>query len=295
MPKKSKRKSKVVRKRRAVQARRPRIETRDVIITQAKGRPMLSWVGKRALRSVTAFPAQHIETFDPLKELAKRPGGLFFHGDNKEVLAFLLASGYRGKVNLIYIDPPFDSGADYVRKIILRGPSGNARLEGEVYSLGEQIQYTDIWANDNYLQFMYERLLILKELLADTGLIVVHCDCNRNYQLRFLLDEVFGADSFVNEIIWQSSASGKTTKNKLPDEVNTLYLYRKGEQASLNPVYMPLSETTIKMYKYDDGDGRGKYRLYPLQKTDGPTPGTEYVYEDNSGKKWPPLLRVGEC
>jgi len=189
----------------------------EVKIAAAKGRPMLTWVGKRPLSQVTAFPAQHIESFDPTGSLAGKParpdiwkdwpsaypkGGLLFHGDNKEVLAHLLANGFRGKVNLIYIDPPFDSGADYVRKVSLRGAKGTAKLDGESYTLGEQIQYTDIWANDNYLQFMYERLLLLKELLADGGSIFLHCDSGKNHHLRCLMDEVFGPSKFLNEIVW---------------------------------------------------------------------------------------------
>jgi len=101
-----------------------------VEITSAKGRPMLTWVGKRPLRLLTALPAQLVETFDPLSASLSLPGrgdggegwadwptvypkgGLLFHGDNKEVLAHLLANGFRGKVKLIYIAPPFDSGAD---------------------------------------------------------------------------------------------------------------------------------------------------------------------------------------
>ena len=187
---------------------------KKIKITPAKGRPMLTWVGKRPLSHVTAFPAQHIETFAPTTPKLKNDaiwkewpsayprGGLLFHGDNKEVLANLLASGFRGKANLIYIDPPFDSGADYVRKVSLRGPKGKAKIGGESYTLGEQIQYTDIWANDNYLQFMYDRLLILKELLADGGAIFFHCDSTKGYQLRSLMDEVFGPEKFVNEIVW---------------------------------------------------------------------------------------------
>jgi hypothetical protein len=147
-------------------------ETR-VEIKPAKGRPMLTWVGKKPLRYAIAYPAQLVETFraERSDERSSRSAvevqdlGLLFHGDNKDVLAYLLANGYRGKVRLIYIDPPFDSGADYVRKVNLRGAID--RLEGEEYSLGEQTQYTDIWANDNYLQFMYERFLLLKELLAE--------------------------------------------------------------------------------------------------------------------------------
>ncbi len=112
-------------------------DNNEVKITRAKGRPMLTWVGKRPLTRVRAYPAQPVETFSvpsPLMEQGqdggetwsdwpeKFPrGGLLFHGDNKDVLAHLLANGFRGKVNLIYIDPPFDSGADYVRKAELRG------------------------------------------------------------------------------------------------------------------------------------------------------------------------------
>ena len=112
------------------------------------------------------------------------------------MLAHLLANGFRGKVKLVYIDPPFDSGADYVRKVSLRGATGTAKLDGETYTLGEQIQYTDIWANDNYLQFMYERLMLLKELLAEDGSICLHCDWHEAIVSSCLLDEVFGADNF---------------------------------------------------------------------------------------------------
>jgi hypothetical protein len=130
-----------------------------VKVSQAKGRPMLSWVGKHPLRELPVFPAQEVERFafegsasstvDWSDWPAKYPkGGLLVHGDNKEVLAHLIANGFRGKVDLVYIDPPFDSGADYVRRVSLRGPKGTAQLDGEGYTLGEQIQYTDIWAND---------------------------------------------------------------------------------------------------------------------------------------------------
>lgn len=193
-------------------------EKKEIKIGVAKGRPMLNWVGKRPLRSVSAFPAQHVETFAAVEKpseilkasdvwkdwpAAYTPEGLLFHGDNKEVLGHLLANGFRGKVKLIYIDPPFDSGADYVRKVQLRGGVAAAKIDGERYALGEQIQYTDIWANDNYLQFMYERLQLLKELLSEQGSFVLHCDSSRSHHIRCLLDEIFGSDKqFKNEIIW---------------------------------------------------------------------------------------------
>ncbi|MCI1709828.1 MAG: hypothetical protein LKM39_05260 [Chiayiivirga sp.] len=102
-----------------------------------------------------AFPAQWVESYGDEAESGApwdkwpdglRRGGLLYHGDNKEVLAHLLANGFRGQVKLIYIDPPFDSGADYVRKVQLRGPKGTVKIDGEDYTLGEQVQYSDIWA-----------------------------------------------------------------------------------------------------------------------------------------------------
>jgi hypothetical protein len=121
---------------------------------------MLSWVGKHPLRELPVFPAQEVERFalegsasstvDWSDWPAFPQGGLLVHGDNKEVLAHLIANGFRGKVDLVYIDPPFDSGADYIRRVSLRGPKGTAQLDDEGYTLGEQLQYTDIWANDTW-------------------------------------------------------------------------------------------------------------------------------------------------
>ena len=245
-------------------------------ITAAKGRPMLTWVGKRPLSQVTAFPAQHIETFDPSGDAAKSEGqiwsdwpdkyprgGLLFHGDNKEVLAHLLANGFRGKVKLIYIDPPFDSGADYVRRVGLRGATGSAKLEGEGYTLGEQIQYTDIWANDNYLQFMYERLLLLRELLAENGSIYVHMDWRKGHYIKIVMDEVFGASLFIRELVWNKGnlfGYAASAENFVRCH-DTLLFYAKGPSFIFNKQYEPYSEEYIReRFKHDDGDGKGPYR-----------------------------------
>jgi DNA modification methylase len=216
----------------------------QVKITAAKGRPMLTWVGKHPLSHLPAFPAQLVERFEsaPVPDPAawkdwpaRYPrGGLLFHGDNKEVLAHLLANGFRGKVQLIYIDPPFDSGADYVRRITLRGRSSSAKMEGEEYALGEQIQYTDIWANDSYLQFMYERLLLIKELMSPSASIFLHADTKRNYLLRALMDEVFGSDRFVNEVVWRR-ADAHNDPGKFGAIHDTIYYYGPAERQWNSP------------------------------------------------------------
>lgn len=265
-------------------------KTADVTITRAKGRPMLTWVGKKPLNRVTAFPAQHVERFtaaDPAKPVqlgeadwSKWPkdlahGGLLYHGDNKEVLAHLLANGFRGQVKLIYIDPPFDSGADYVRKVQLRGPKGTVKIDGEDYALGEQVQYTDIWSNDNYLQFMYERLPMLRELLSEDGALYLHCDWNKAHHLRCLLEEVFGPDGFRNEIIWQRVAarSDSTTYNHIHD---VLLYCTKGADFVWNQQHHAYNEDYLEV-KYARKDATG--RRYRLDNITSPNPRPNMTYE----------------
>lgn len=262
----------------------------EVTVGRAKGRPMLSWVGKKPLGRITAFPAQHIEYFSANDASHPLPpssadwcnwpkllpqGGLLYHGDNKEVLAHLLANGFRGQVKLIYIDPPFDSGADYVRKVQLRGPKGMLKIDGEDYALGEQVQYTDIWSNDNYLQFMYERLLMLKELLSEDGALYLHCDWNKAHHLRCLLEEVFGSDGFKNEIIWQrvASRSDSTTYNHIHDVV---MFCTKGPDFTWNQQYHAYSDKYIED-KYSLVDSAG--RNYQLDNLTSPNPRSNMMYE----------------
>jgi len=188
----------------------------NIKITPAKGRPMLNWVGKRPLDYVKGFPAQLVECFDPLNvnKIPQTPNyeslkdnwhNLLFHGDNKDVLATLLEKGFRGKIDLIYIDPPFKSGADYVRKVKLRGVKNLNKLDNDDASILQQTMYFDIWNNDNYLQFMYERLLLLKELLSETGSIYVHLDSYIGHYIKILMDEIFGQGNFRSSIIWNTS------------------------------------------------------------------------------------------
>ena len=240
-------------------------DPKSITIKPAKGRPMLTWVGKRPLRNVTAYPAQLVETYNSQSAITNPQSsiwhdwpsafpqtGLLFHGDNKDVLAHLLANGFRGKVKLIYIDPPFDSSADYIRKVTLRGAGGTAKLDGESYALGEQIQYTDIWANDNYLQFMYERLLMLKELLGEDGNIYLHCDWHKGHMLRCLMDEVFGADNLKNEIVWRYSKYQMRGMSRFVNNHDVLYWYSKGNESTYNLVTEKLDEPKLlKRKKWD--------------------------------------------
>ncbi|WP_198912047.1 DNA methyltransferase [Acetobacter lambici] len=171
-----------------------------------KGYPMLNWRGKRPFASTQFYPAQlkemHGDEVDGWRNK-------IFWGDNLQVLSHLLRD-FRGKVDMIYIDPPFDSKADYKKIIESRGRKATTDK-----SSFEEKQYGDIWSNDEYLQFMFERLVMLRELLAAHGLIFLHCDWHKSHYLRCMLDEIFGANNFVNEIIWQKCNSKNFTSNSL--------------------------------------------------------------------------------
>jgi adenine-specific DNA-methyltransferase len=175
----------------------------------------------------TPLPLQRIETIDEPRDREKAlvQVGLFddaafaqqahhddfrnmlIWGDNKLALAALLEQ-FRGKVDLIYIDPPFDVGADFTMQVQI-GEEGDA-IEKE-QSILEAVAYRDTWGKgtDSYLHMMYERLSLMRELLSERGSIYVHCDWRVNSLLRQLLDEIFGKDNHVNEIQWCYSIGGK--------------------------------------------------------------------------------------
>jgi site-specific DNA-methyltransferase (adenine-specific)/adenine-specific DNA-methyltransferase len=243
-----------------------------------KGYPMLNWRGKRPFTSTHFYPAQlkelHGEEVDGWRNK-------IFWGDNLQVMSHLLKD-FRGKVDLIYIDPPFDSKADYKKKVILKGKEVTSEQ-----TTFEDKQYSDIWLNDDYLQFMYERLILLRELLTDTGNLLLHCDYHKNYLLRAILDDVFGVENFKNEITWLRSSSGKTVSRNIQRDTDTILWYCKSAtKAQFYPVYKDLSDKSKAMYKMNDSDGRGVYQSVSLNKTSGPGPLTTYDYVDNNGKTW---------
>jgi len=183
-----------------------------------KGYPMLNWRGKRPFTSTQYYPAQKKEVYG--EEINGWINKIFW-GDNIQVMSHLLKE-FRGKVDLIYIDPPFDSKADYKKKIKLKGKA----IANDNNSFEEK-QYTDIWTNDEFLQFIFERLTLLRELLKKGGQIYFHCGQDKSHLVRCLLDEVFGANNFINELIWQF-AWGVRTDKKWNKKHDSIFLYKHG-------------------------------------------------------------------
>jgi len=243
---------------------------------------MLQWRGKRPFTSTHFYPAQ-------LKEQhGSEVGGWLnkiYWGDNLQVMSHLLKH-YRERVNLIYIDPPFDSKADYRRTIRLRG-----KIIDNDGSAFEEKQYTDIWSNDEYLQFMFERLILLRELLTDDGAIYLHCDYRKSHQLRCILEEVFGPNNFLNCLSWMFSTRS-SIKTSWKRSHHDILFFRKSKPPVFNwndeMVLEPLSESTIKKYRNEDENG--KYRLNGRFIKDSPIKGAKDV--DPTWEKTHPHLVV---
>jgi DNA modification methylase len=219
-------------------------ETRKPI----KGYPELHWTGKRPYKSTVYYPAQLKEVYGEEKN-----GWLnkIFWGDNLQVMSHLLKD-YRGKIDLIYIDPPFDSKADYKKKIKLKG-----KEVSNDQSTFEEKQYGDIWTNDEYLQFMYERIILIRELLSDKGSLFLHCDWHKAHYIRLILDEVFGRDSFKNEIIWSYKSAGMSTST-FPRKHDNIFYYSKTDNRKFYPIYVPHDPKVLNRFQRDE---IGPYQL----------------------------------
>ena len=164
------------------------------------------------------------------------------YGDNLLAMAALLAGdehtpSLRGKVDLIYIDPPFDSKADYRTKVNLPGVELEQRP-----TVIEQSAYSDTWSKGtvSYLEMITPRLILMRELLTDSGSIYVHLDWHVGHYVKILMDEIFGKDSFFNEIIWHYPDKLQGNINGLPNNHDSIFAYRRSKDATWNGVKIQL-------------------------------------------------------
>ena len=195
------------------------------------------------------------------------------YGDNLLVMQALLngdeATGMpsmRGKISLIYIDPPFDSKFDYRSKINLP----NLEISQNPTVL-EQVAYADMWkfGTISYLRDIYPRLYMMKELLSENGSIYVHLDWHVGHYVKILLDDIFGKENFRNEIIWQRDAVGKgakKTSSQYSREVESIFFYSKSQDIKFFQQFKDCNELTytqLKEFRYSEPDGR-KYKIVTL-------------------------------
>jgi adenine specific DNA methylase Mod len=202
----------------------------------------------------------------------------------------LLADGYGGKFDLIYIDPPFDSKADYRIKTKLPNNEIN-----QLPSVFEQFAYSDTWKNgtQSYLEMMYVRLYLMRELLSDKGSIYVHIDWHVGHYLKIMLDDIFGKESFLNEIIWKRDSAGKGAKGTAKQwsrENDCIFLYSKSLLKTFKQIYFEkLTPTQLKEYIYKEKNGRkfkkvqlGDYSEKSIQKFRE----KNLIYQTSSGREY---------
>lgn len=155
----------------------------------------------------------------------------------------------RGIIDLIYIDPPFDSKADYRTKITL--PSTTVEKRPTVI---EQFAYSDTWKEGtaSYLKMIYPRLVLMRELLSDTGSIYVHIDWHVGHYVKILLDEIFSKSNFRNEIIWHYFGFKRSTSKKFPQKHDVILSYSKTDDYFWETQYQPHKEEYLKRFKPDE-------------------------------------------
>ncbi len=219
-----------------------------------------------------AMPMQKIESIDEPRRAAAATGQLelfeqqnprvddfrnwLIWGDNKLVMASLLQE-FKGKVDLIYIDPPFDVGADFSMKVQI----GEEKEEiGKDQSILEMVAYRDMWGKgtDSYLHMMYDRFVLIRELLSETGSVYVHCDWRVIHLLKILLDDVFGVESYRNDTRWkrQPPRGAKAVSKQYARSSDSLLFYTKSDDYIWNSQYKSYDEKYIKSKFKPDSNGR---------------------------------------
>ncbi|MCY3993288.1 MAG: site-specific DNA-methyltransferase [Caldilineaceae bacterium] len=179
----------------------------------------LTWPHKRLAVQPTNPNATHLESYPP-RSTGLGKEGLLLYGDNFDSLSWLLASGYRGRVGLVYLDPPYNSNRTYTSRIRLRG-------KGQP-TLGAAIAYDDVWQPGDYLQFLADRLLLLRELLHEDGTLWLHCDHRMQAHLLLLLEEIFGSNSHLNTVFWRSQTmrGAKVHARYFPNSAQAIHIFR---------------------------------------------------------------------
>ncbi|WII09523.1 site-specific DNA-methyltransferase [Methanomassiliicoccales archaeon LGM-DZ1] len=212
----------------------------------------------RIVRGMPLYEAELIETVGNPDS-----GNMVFRGDCISTCAYLRDKGI--KVDLVYIDPPFASGADYAKKVFLRKnpkiaeaiEKAESELDMEDFKQFEEKMYGDIWDKEKYLSWMYENLLAIRSVMSENASIYVHLDWHIGHYVKIMLDEIFGEDCFKNEIIWKRSTahSDNSTFGNLHDSI--YYYVKDPESYVFNPQYAPYSQEYIDTYyRHENDDGR---------------------------------------
>jgi len=218
----------------------------------------LYWKGKRTTVDRIVLPFQSLEVVETINEsraTREKEKGTFFRtdpnavdtswrnkliwGDNKYVMSALLEQ-YAGKIDLIYIDPPFATGADFSTKVKI-GENEKKLIEHiKEASAIEEVAYRDTWGKglDSFLQMMYDRLVLIRELLSEKGSFYLHIDWHTSHYVKIICDEIFGADNLLNEIIWNYETYSGNVKRYYPRKHDVILFYTKSDKYHFELPYL---------------------------------------------------------
>lgn len=230
-------------------------------------------------RIVRGMPLYEVTDIEHVGEAGSE--NMIIHGECVSACAYLKGKGI--KVDLVYIDPPFASGADYAKKVYLRRNPIAAKalrqaeqeLDDDELKSFEEKMYGDIWDKEKYLNWMYENLMAIRSVMSENASIYVHLDYHIGHYVKILLDEIFGEDNFRNEIIWQRVYSHNDT-NRYGHIHDVIFFYSMNDGFHWRTQYTPYDDKYLRMYSMDDGDGR----KYKVENTLGPG-GRGSTYEWN--------------
>ena len=219
------------------------------------------------------MPLYEMEKIETVGESAD--GNMVIRGECVSACAYLKEKGIQ--VDLVYIDPPFASGADYAKKVyIRRNPKvaeaitkAEQELDIEDLKVFEEKMYGDVWDKEKYLNWMYENLTAIKSVMSETASIYVHLDWHVGHYVKILMDEIFGEENYRNEIVWKYFGPTSGKKN-YPKKHDTIYYYVKNENSDFyfdfSACYKEYDEKAIKRYDKIDEEGR-RYKIYKDKNT----------------------------
>ncbi len=207
------------------------------------------------------MPLYEMESIEKVGK--NKDNNLVIRGECLSACAYLKENDI--KVDLVYIDPPFASGADYAKKVyIRRNPKvdeairkAETELNNDDLKAFEEKMYGDVWNKEAYLNWIYENLLAIKSVMSETASIYVHLDWHIGHYVKILMDEIFGEDNFRNEIVW-CYTGGTDSLRSFGKKHDNIFFYTKSDTYAFNGDYIPFSEGTLKRFNKQDEKGRYK-------------------------------------
>ncbi|HDO7890053.1 site-specific DNA-methyltransferase [Legionella pneumophila serogroup 1] len=260
------------------------------IVEGPQERYQLNWPGKR--QALLTANAPIAKTLRPCREESvdfDTTKNLFIEGDNLDALK-LMQETYLGKVKMIYIDPPYNTGKDFVYKDNFSAESNQYLLtSGQADTEGNRLfsnTETNGRFHSDWLSMIYSRLKLARNLLSNDGVIFISIDDNELYNLRGICNEIFGEDNFVSNIVWQKKYAATNDAKGFSNLHDYILVYKKG--AEFSRYLLPRTTEQNKPYKHDDKDGRGLWRSDNLLVRSFSESGVYPIVNPNTGKEYYP-------